>query len=118
MRTEGVTDSHVSLHCERQYSQHRRVASRLEQGVPEVAECFPQSPWIRLPDRVEFRGETWEQKYDQTVFTFDLSHLEIVKLSATRNFNILRADIKNALICCPFWGQSDAVWSQTYHPCL
>ena len=31
--------------------------------------------------------------------------------------NALKSDLKNPRIC-PIWGQSDPLWSQTYHPCF
>ena len=30
--------------------------------------------------------------------------------------NVLKSDLKKSRIC-PIWGQSDPLWSQTYHPC-
>ena len=30
--------------------------------------------------------------------------------------NVLISDLKKSRIC-PIWGQSDPLWSQTYHPC-
>ena len=30
--------------------------------------------------------------------------------------NALKSDLKKPRIC-PIWGQSDPLWSQTYHPC-
>ena len=31
--------------------------------------------------------------------------------------NALKSDLKKPRIC-PIWGQSDQIWSQTYHPCF
>ena len=31
-------------------------------------------------------------------------------------FGVMKSDLKKPRIC-PIWGQSDPLWSQTYHPC-